>query len=75
MRTGSAAPGCPAEAVQAFLRAPPHTLDAREPGVPPLFSCSSRNADNKETSARLQGSGTRRGAQSLPQLCVCKQPS
>lgn len=43
----------------------------------PLLSPAARQpgADHKETSVRLQGSGTRTGAQSLPQLCVCKQPS
>lgn len=69
-RAGRVAPGCPAESAL-HLRTPP------EPGTPPPPPqlLASRNADNKETSVRLQGSGTQRGAQRLPQLCVCKQPS
>lgn len=69
-QVGRVAPGCPAESVL-------HLKTAREPGTPPPPPqlLTSRNADNKETSVCLQGSGTQRGAQRLPQLCVCKQPS
>lgn len=51
--------------------APPSTPGARGAPSSPSAACQPK-ADHKETSVRLQGSGTWRGAQSLP-AAVCLQ--